>query len=295
MPHIEPKQLPTKGKPWAPILGQGFNYKVDLVLPQECFELVRQKLVEELPAPTFHRVIMTLGQVLDGGFFDEYVKRGNILMLSEGRTNVENVFSLREGLLTMYLDKETYERAGLVGKPHGVRGKRGLKPRWAPSPDPLDQYFPTRYTCEPSLLPDFQVQTPPLSLPLDVIQNGDRPGLEDFATETYEWLSLIRLQSPRVKTGDSIDPYLSRYRVPGDSDTPSHAKVCKISWQGFFTSQWVRSVLINALFAMPSRTWFSLNATSFSKGMAGDSTEVAFFRPPESPGHYLFWEIKGDE
>lgn len=51
-------------------------------------------------------------------------------MLSEGRTNVENVFSLREGLLTMYLDKETYERAGLVGKPHGVKGKRGLKPRW---------------------------------------------------------------------------------------------------------------------------------------------------------------------
>jgi ribonuclease P/MRP protein subunit RPP40 len=30
----------------------------------------------------------------------------------------------------MFLDKETYERAGLVGKPHGVKGKRGLKPRW---------------------------------------------------------------------------------------------------------------------------------------------------------------------
>ncbi|KAG7287673.1 hypothetical protein NEMBOFW57_007186 [Staphylotrichum longicolle] len=31
----------------------------------------------------------------------------------------------------MFLDKETYERAGLVGKPHGVKGQRGLKPRWA--------------------------------------------------------------------------------------------------------------------------------------------------------------------
>lgn len=31
----------------------------------------------------------------------------------------------------MYLDKETYERAGLVGKPHGVKGQRGLKPRWS--------------------------------------------------------------------------------------------------------------------------------------------------------------------
>jgi ribonuclease P/MRP protein subunit RPP40 len=31
----------------------------------------------------------------------------------------------------MYLDKETYERAGLVGKPHGAKGNRGLKPRWS--------------------------------------------------------------------------------------------------------------------------------------------------------------------
>ncbi|KAL0935923.1 ribonuclease p mrp protein subunit pop1 [Colletotrichum truncatum] len=338
MAHVEPKQLPTKGKPWAPILGQGFNHKVDLILPQECYELVHKKLVEELAAPTFYRVAMTLGQVLDGAFFNEYIKRGNILMLSEGRTTVENVFSLHEGLLTMYLDKETYERAGLVGKPHGVKGKRGLKPRWivsyqlrdpsmlhgkkgfdrllyacknvfntpvtwlfcnatttTPSPDPLDQYFPTKYTSNPSLVPDCQVKMAPLSLPAETIPNGDRPGLEDFATETYEWLSLVRLQSPRIETGDSIDPYLSRYQGPGDSDSPQHGKVCKITWQGFFTSSWVRSVLIDALVALPSRTWFSLSATSFSKGMVGDSTEVAFLRPPESPGHYLLWEIKSDD
>jgi ribonuclease P/MRP protein subunit RPP40 len=37
------------------------------------------------------------------------------------------------GMLTMYLERETYERAGLVGQPHGVKGKRGLKPRWSKS------------------------------------------------------------------------------------------------------------------------------------------------------------------
>jgi ribonucleases P/MRP protein subunit RPP40 len=31
----------------------------------------------------------------------------------------------------MFLDKEAYERAGLVGKPHGVKGKRCSKPRWS--------------------------------------------------------------------------------------------------------------------------------------------------------------------
>lgn len=33
----------------------------------------------------------------------------------------------------MFLDKEAYERAGLVGKPHGVKGNRGIKPRWSQS------------------------------------------------------------------------------------------------------------------------------------------------------------------
>lgn len=33
----------------------------------------------------------------------------------------------------MYLDKEAYERAGLVGKPHGAKGNRGLRPRWSMS------------------------------------------------------------------------------------------------------------------------------------------------------------------
>lgn len=68
-------------------------------------------------------------------------------MLSEGRIDADNVFALRNGMilsrwcfndrypdrpgnLTMFLDKETYERAGLVGKPHGAKGGRGLKPRW---------------------------------------------------------------------------------------------------------------------------------------------------------------------
>lgn len=77
-------------------------------------------------------------------------------MFSEGRVDADNVFSLKDGrislspflaprviifanpaisgTLTMYLDKETYERAGLVGKPYGVKGQRDLKPRWGKNP-----------------------------------------------------------------------------------------------------------------------------------------------------------------
>ena len=37
---------------------------------------------------------------------------------------------LEIGILTMYIERETYERAGLVGRPFGVKGNRGLRPRW---------------------------------------------------------------------------------------------------------------------------------------------------------------------
>jgi len=71
------------------------------------------------------------------------------MMLSQGRIGIDDVYSLRDGepptpvsrfrlldadvsgVLTMFLDREAYERAGLVGKPHGVKGDRGLKPRWS--------------------------------------------------------------------------------------------------------------------------------------------------------------------
>lgn len=59
---------------------------------------------------------MSLGDVLQGPFFMEYIKKGkhyptyippsadscvqgNVLMLSEGRTGVDNVFSLKDGTL----------------------------------------------------------------------------------------------------------------------------------------------------------------------------------------------------
>ena len=61
---------------------------------------------------------MSLDQILQGAFFTEYVKRGrlatsmfdkravadapapgNVLMLSEGKTTVDDMFTLREGMM----------------------------------------------------------------------------------------------------------------------------------------------------------------------------------------------------
>jgi len=88
---------------------------MELILPQECAQVVKDKLVERFRAPSYERVIMRLSELLTGDFFNEYIKigespisifinssswtlPGNVLMLSEGRPGQDNVFMLRGGM-----------------------------------------------------------------------------------------------------------------------------------------------------------------------------------------------------
>ncbi|KAI1485578.1 ribonuclease P 40kDa subunit [Biscogniauxia mediterranea] len=334
--HTDAKQLPSKVKPWSTFLAQDFVHKVDLILPEESLHFARDKIMggDPVQAPSYHRVIMTLGQVLEGDFFTQYIKIGNIMMLSEGRIDSDNVFSLKDGTLTMYLDKETYERAGLVGKPHGVKGKRGLKPRWivqfdlrSPSmlhgkrgfdrlayacktvlnkpttwlfcnlskesdPDPLRLYHPVRYTSSPALVDGLVVNMPSLTPPQAVLESDHRSDLGEYATDIYEWLSLVRLESPRLSTSDTIDPYLSTYAVPGTPEDIRSGQLCKVSWQGFISPDWVRRTFVDVIQGVPSKSWFSLSATSFARGMTNDSTDCTVLKLPDTPGEYFLWEIK---
>ncbi|KAI5867349.1 ribonuclease P 40kDa subunit [Durotheca rogersii] len=335
MGHLDPKQLPSKGKPWSALSAQDFVHRVDLIFPEELLHVIQDKITSDPGrAPTFYRVIMTLGQVLEGDFFTEYIKIGNIAMLSEGKIDSDNVFSLKDGVLTMYLDRETYERAGLVGKPYGVKGKRGLKPRWivefnlrspsmlhgkkgfdrlafacknvlntpttwlfsnlsrTPDPDPLLRHYPTKYTSHPEVLGGLDMTLPPLKPLPAVLESQNRLELEEFATDTYEWLSLIRLDSPRLHADDTIDPYLCGYSVPGDPEDAQRGKVCRVRWQGFIPPKWTQRILVDVILAVPARAWFSLSATSFAKGMMGDAADCTILRPPDSSGEYFLWDIK---
>ncbi|KAI0110280.1 ribonuclease P 40kDa subunit [Daldinia grandis] len=335
MGHPDPQNLPSKGKPWSTLLSQDFVHKVDLILPAELMQLVEDKLTgDPSRAPIFHKVIMAVGQILEGDFFTEYIKIGNIMMLSEGRIDSENVFLLKEGMLTMYLEKETYERAGLVGKPHGVKGKRGLKPRWVvqfdlrnpsmlhgkkgfdrlayacknvfnapvtwlfhnlsktPVPDPLSRHYPVKYTSHPKVSEDISTKLPSLKPPIAILSSQGQLELDEFATDIYEWLSLVRLDSPRINIDDKIDPYLSNYTVPGTPDSLREGKLCRVSWQGFIPPRWTRQTLAELILALPAKSWFSLSATTFARDIIGDSADCTVLRPPNSPGEYLLWDIK---
>ncbi|CAK7230955.1 hypothetical protein SBRCBS47491_007765 [Sporothrix bragantina] len=343
-------------KPWSSIQALNFVSQVDLVLPRNFADEVQAKLAQRPPTASsqpqrYARVAMTLGQVLQGAFFTEYVKAGSILMLSEGRLGQDNVFSLKDGRLTLYLERETYERAGLVGKTHGAKGGRGLRPRWiveldlnekamwpgksgfdrllyacqnvfnapvtwlfcsmfdAPTPDPLDAFSPTWVTVQPAIAPHTKISLPPLGRPASLLVGGgagsDRLETEEAVVELYEWLSLVRLSSPRVEAADSIDPYLSRYSVPSsdDSDTssPSVGDLCTLRWRGFLSPTWACQTLLDALVALPSSSsanaWLAMSVSGFatSKGLTGESAECTFFRPSDAPREYLLWEVHSQE
>lgn len=55
------------------------SLQVQLVLPEDCSERLQQHFAGLRDPPAFYRVIMPLGQVLDGMFFTEYIKKGTRL------------------------------------------------------------------------------------------------------------------------------------------------------------------------------------------------------------------------
>ena len=73
---------------------------------------------------------MKLSDLLHGPFFQDYIKHGDILMLSEGRPTIDNVFWLVNGVLKMELGRETYERLGWQGVPVEDGGKKHKKARF---------------------------------------------------------------------------------------------------------------------------------------------------------------------
>ncbi|KAK5634499.1 hypothetical protein RRF57_010212 [Xylaria bambusicola] len=163
------------------------------------------------------------------------------------------------------------------------------------NPDPIAQYHQTKYTPNPAVVQNMPTQIPPLNIPSAVLADRSRQELGDYSTEIYEWLSLVRLESPRVGLRDDINPYLSTYTVPGDLNGINEGQLCKITWQGFISPGWVANTLAGLIRTLPPEGWFSFSTTPFTRGVMGLGADYTIMRPPSSPGEYLLWEIKGHE
>ncbi|KAJ5597749.1 hypothetical protein N7537_007833 [Penicillium hordei] len=127
---IDPKQIPSKRSPFSTIQNHAFVHSVEVILPKEVYSQIKPSLETKLEKPRYARVFMAPSALLEHDFFNTYIKSGNILMISEGHSGSDNVFTLQDGVLRMELGKEIYERTGLTGKPFRSGGRKHAKERF---------------------------------------------------------------------------------------------------------------------------------------------------------------------
>jgi len=150
-----------------------------------------------------------------------------------------------------------------------------------------------KYTSNPGLKADLKTSVPNLAPPSAALDESSRLDFDEYGVDIYEWLSLIRLQSPRVSADDEVDQYISSYKVLGSPGETQSSALCTMSWEGFMPSSWTQRLLAVVVLAVPSKQWFALSATTFAKGVVAEVSECTVMRPPNSPGEYFLWDVHG--
>lgn len=88
---------------------------------------------------------------------------------------------------------------------------------------------------------------------------------QDTPADMLEWLTLTMSGSPRILQSDSVDDYLSKYRVP-ESDGQAEACVqtlVKVKWHGLIPQTFVQMVAIAAMKAAGA-SWFAMRGQTFN-------------------------------
>ncbi|KAH0563348.1 hypothetical protein GP486_002083 [Trichoglossum hirsutum] len=326
---IELNQIPTRRKPFSTIDSHPFNHTVELALPEELYEIMHQDLEREIPTVKYSRVILALSQLLEGDFFNQYIKIGNILMLSEGRLGVDNVYSLSdEGEPRLDGVKVVEINLRLPSMLHGKKGferivwsfKNVLKDplSWLfcdltpkDGDGPIKEHHPVTLACEAQICRLNNLNVPVLNPPEKTLASF-LDDFNDYAVNLQEWLALISIESPRIRVDDKIDPFLSRYEVELDTTTPE-ANMVRMRWRGMLPARWIAQLFAVCITRSIKNTdptaWFALTVHGFrdspvswkssqhGDSLHGENGYTVMKLPPrgdsDSPVEYVLWEIVG--
>lgn len=56
--------------------------QAELILPEELYDIIKNDFCVKCETPVYSRVILPLQALLEGDFFNEYIKKGQIGILS---------------------------------------------------------------------------------------------------------------------------------------------------------------------------------------------------------------------
>lgn len=108
---------------------------------------------------------------------------------------------------------------------------------------PITTFAPDIRAVTPSTIQTL-VTVPPMALARASQGQYADMLFEDEALEFLEWADLVQMGSPRVQVGNKVDPFLSRYSIPGSElGTFKKQEVVHVSWHGFMPTEWARDML----------------------------------------------------
>ncbi|KAL5615679.1 hypothetical protein BROUX41_005711 [Berkeleyomyces rouxiae] len=128
MRHLDLTQPPLMKRPLRTFRELEFVCKLNVLVPSKVAVELGKRLENLALTSGVTRLTMSLHDVLTGIFFLKSFKNGKVMMISETDSHRDTIFVFVNGKLTMHVDKESYEKSGLVGKPESNCSQ--TKDRW---------------------------------------------------------------------------------------------------------------------------------------------------------------------
>ncbi|KAJ5387999.1 hypothetical protein N7509_010540 [Penicillium cosmopolitanum] len=288
---VDPKQIPSKKSPFSTILNHPLTHTVEVILPEAVYTSIQSSLDAKLTKPRYARVFMSPADILDGDFFNTYIKSGNVIMISEGRSGSDIVFTLREGICKIELGKEIYERTGLNGKsirsggrkhekerflielnlrlPSMLHGKKGFERIVWAFKNVLNQSL-TWLFCDLDPASQDDESKPIKGLHPQLLESAPAQAkLKDVLTPPLQ--ELVSSQMPEAEMQERcVDPYLSRYSVP-EFDKNDTVDLVSLKWRGFISSAWTMQLFLTLMSSTAKLTsvepssWFVISSSALDR------------------------------
>ncbi|KAI5291737.1 hypothetical protein KEM54_001040 [Ascosphaera aggregata] len=149
--------------------------------------------------------------------------------------------------------------------------------------------------------------------------------LRQTTDDLTEWLALVALDSPSVRSDDSTDPFISRYALPAPKENCQEDNLVHVNWNGLIPARWIMQVVISLLCvldtapptpvrtssecvhssATPPESWFALTCSAFmTQTMDNDKGYTILALPRDEilgdaekqevlPRQFILWEYAG--
>jgi len=105
-----------------------------------------------------------------------------------------------------------------------------------------------------------------------------------YQEELLEWIGLILIDSSRIQSSDTTDPFICRYQLPEAFKSDYEAEDCTIvhlRWNGFMSSPFIRAV-VRTVTSDTVKSWCILG----SKGLERQTRFTLC-----TQDHALAWDI----